>query len=57
MENKKVNRKVQEEPHAEAAAIPRHQVKRKMTQINVRVVNKQMHDKNKKTTQARLSKC
>ena len=47
---KKVNRNVQEEPQAEAAANPRHQEeakKEKVTQINMRIVNKQMHDKYK----------
>ena len=45
---KKVNRKVQEEPLAEIAPNPWHQKKReKVTQINVRIANKQMHDKHK----------
>ena len=57
----KVNRKVQEEPQAEAATNPRHQEEeKKMTQINVCIANKQMHDKHKDQLplpQARWSKC
>ena len=45
---KKVNRKVQEEPQAEVAANPCHQKEeKKVTQINVCIANKQMHDKHK----------
>ena len=57
---KKVNRKVQEESQAEAAANPRHQEEEKWTQINVCIANKQMHDKHKDQVplpQARWSKC
>ena len=45
--SKKVNRKGQEEPQAEAAANPDTRRKRKVTQINVCIANKQMHDKHK----------
>ena len=45
---KKVNRKVQEEPQADVAVNPRHQEEeKKVTQINVCIANKQMHDKHK----------
>ena len=45
---KKVNRKVQEEPQAKAAAnLPTRGVREKMTQINVCIANKQMHDQQK----------
>ena len=45
-QHKKVNRKVQEEPQAEATVNPRHQEEEKeVTQINVCIANKQMHDK------------
>ena len=42
-----VNRKVQEEPQAEVAANPLIPggTKKKVTQINVYIANKQMHDK------------
>ena len=42
---KKIKRKVQEEPQSESGANPRHQRKKKMTQINLCIANKQMHDK------------
>ena len=58
---KKVNRKVQEEPQGEAAANPRRQEEeKKVTEINVCIANKLMHDKHKDQLplpQARWSKC
>ena len=46
--SKKVIRKVQEEPQAEAAAKSRYQEEEKQgTQINLRIANKQMHDEHK----------
>ena len=59
---RKLNRKVQEEPQAEVAANTWHQVeeKKKVTQINVCIANKQMHDKHKDQLplpQAMWSKC
>ena len=46
---KTVNRKVQEEPQAEATATPdtRRGGREKVTQIDVCIANKQMHDKHK----------
>ena len=44
---KKVNKKVQEQPQTETAANPRHQEEEKVTQINVCIANKQMHDTHK----------
>ena len=44
----KVNRKVQEEPQAKAAANrPTPGGREKVTQINLRIANKQMHDKHR----------
>ena len=58
---KKVNRKVQEKPQAELAVNPLAPGGReKVTQINVYIANKQMHDKHKDQLplpQARWSKC
>ena len=47
LSSKKVNRKVEEEPQAEAIANPRHQKEEKKWQIKVCIANKQMHDKHK----------
>ena len=60
MPDKKVNRKVKEEPQAEAAANLTPGGREKVTQINVCIANIQMHDKHKDQLplpQARWSKC
>ena len=59
--NKKVNRKAQEVPQAEIEANLWHQEEeKKVSQNNVCIANKQMHDKHKDQLplpQARWSKC